>query len=172
MNAVRGSARLHSAAPSAADSVAKMAAMAITLQLRAIAAEQLASAGGDVEAIHRPRVRVKKFRYALEPLRAVGSKPARRMLRRLERLQERVGMYHDAATAAAWLRGWAAEPHGAPPAAMMAAGAIIRSLERRRRRANMDELARDVLHELDCAAAHARRALKPPLTLIPMVRAS
>jgi CHAD domain-containing protein len=135
------------------------------------------------ETLHRLRVRVKKLRYALEPLRTVGSKPTRRMLRRLERVQERVGLYHDAATAAAWLRGWADEAHDAPPAAMMAAGALIHSLERRIRRlrarsfkawrrANMDELARAVLYELNAAAAEARRVAKPPLALVPVVRAS
>ena len=77
---------------------------------------------------------MKKLRYALEPLRAVGGKPVRRMLRRLERVQERVGQYHDAATAAEWLRGWAGDSQDAPPAALMAVGALIHSFERRIRR--------------------------------------
>lgn len=135
------------------------------------------------ETLHRLRVRVKKLRYALEPLGAVGGKPMRRMLRRLERVQERVGLYNDAAIAAAWLRGWAAEAHAAPAATMMAAGALIHSLERRIRRlrarslkawrrANMDELARAVLYELNGAAARARRAVKPPLALVRVARAS
>jgi CHAD domain-containing protein len=135
------------------------------------------------ETLHRLRVRVKKLRYALEPLREVGGKPARRMLRGLERLQDRVGMYNDAAIAAAWLRGWAADTRDAPAAAMMATGALIHSMERRIRRlrarslkawrrANMDELARAVLYELNGAAAQARRAAKPPLALVPVVRAS
>jgi len=170
----------------AADSVTLGAAAArlVRPQLRAMLR---AGAGLDEasppETLHRLRVRVKKLRYALEPLRAVGGKPARRVLRRLERVQERVGMYNDAAIAAAWLRGWAAEAHDAPPAAMMAAGALIHSLERRIRRlrarslkawrrANMDELARAVLYELNGAAAQARRAPKPPLALVPLVRAS
>ena len=134
------------------------------------------------DALHRLRVRVKKLRYALEPLRAVGGKPARRMLRRLERLQERVGMYHDAVSAIAWLRGWAAEAHDAPPDALMAAGALIHSFERRVRRlrvrslkawrhARMDELVRDLLMELNDAAARARRSSKPPpLVLVSAAR--
>ncbi|MGA8567550.1 MAG: hypothetical protein WB580_07130, partial [Candidatus Binataceae bacterium] len=92
-----------------------------------------------------------------------------------------VGMYHDAVTAAAWLRGWAAESRDA--SALMAAGALIHSFERRIRRlrtrslkawrrAEMDELARAVLRELNSAAAQARRAAKPPLALVPLVRAS
>jgi CHAD domain-containing protein len=131
--------------------------------------------------LHRLRVRVKKLRYALELLRMVGGKPGRKVLRRLERVQERVGMYHDAVTAAAWLRGWAAESRDA--SALMAAGALIHSFERRVRRlrrrslkawrrAEMDELARAVLQELNSAAAQARRAAKPPLVLVPVSRAS
>lgn len=170
----------------AADSVT-LGAMAARLVRPQLRATLRAGAGLDEastpETLHRLRVRVKKLRYALEPLRGVGGKPARRMLRRLERVQERVGLYHDAATAAAWLRGWAAETHDAPAAAMMAAGALIHSLERRIRRlrarslkawrrANMEELARAVLCELNSAAAQARRAVKPPLALVPAVRAS
>ncbi|MGH7913287.1 MAG: CHAD domain-containing protein [Candidatus Binataceae bacterium] len=135
------------------------------------------------ETLHRLRVRVKKLRYALEPMRAVGGKPVRRMLLHLERVQERVGMYHDAVAAAAWLRGWAAESHDEPAAAMMATGALIHCFERRIRRlharslkawrrADMDELARAVLRELNSAAAQARLAAKPPLALVPVVRAS
>lgn len=179
--------RLGAIAPEpAADSVTlgAVAARLVRSQLRAMLR---AGAGLDetspAETLHRLRVRVKKLRYALEPLRAVGGKPVRRMLRRLERVQERVGLYHDAATAAAWLHGWAADSHDAPPAALMAAGALIHSFERRIRRlrarslkawrrAEMDDLARVVLHELNFAAAQARRAAKPPLALVPVVQAS
>jgi CHAD domain-containing protein len=170
----------------AADSIAlgAVAARLVRSQLRAMlragaALDEVSSP----ETLHRLRVRVKKLRYALEPLRAVGGKPVRRMLRRLERVQQRVGLYHDAATATAWLHGWAAESHDAPPAALMAAGALIHSFERRLRRlrarslkawrrAEMDDLARVALHELNFAAAQARRAAKPPLALVPPVHAS
>ena len=179
--------RLGTVAPEpAADSVtlAAVAARLVRPQLRAMLR---AGAGLDEasppEILHRLRVRVKKLRYTLEPMRAVGGKPARRMLRRLERVQERVGMYHDAVTAGAWLRGWAAESHSAPAAAMMAAGALIHSFERRIRRlrarslkawrrAEMDKAARAVLYDLNYAAAQARRAAKPPLALVPVIRAS
>jgi triphosphatase len=135
------------------------------------------------ETLHRLRVRVKKLRYALEPLRAVGGKPARRMLRRLERVQERVGMYHDAVSVTAWLHAWATESRDAPATAMMAVGALIHSFERRIRRlrarslkawrrADMDDLARATLDELNQTAAHARRATKPPLALAPLANAS
>jgi CHAD domain-containing protein len=173
-----------SAPPTDSVTLGAVAARLVRPQLRAMLR---AGAGLDEasppDTLHRLRVRVKKLRYALEPLRAVGGKPTRRMLRRLERVQERVGMYNDAAIAAAWLRGWAAEAHDAPAAAMVAAGALIHSLERRIRRlrarslkawrrANMDELARAVLYELNGAAAQARRAAKPPLALVPVVHAS
>jgi CHAD domain-containing protein len=170
----------------AADNAAlgAVAARLVRSQLRAmLRAGAALDEASPAETLHRLRVRVKKLRYALEPLRAVGGKPVRRMLRRLERVQERVGLYHDAATATAWLRGWAAESHDAPPAALMAAGALIHSFERRIRRlrarslkawrrAEMDDLARVVLHELNFAAAQARRAAKPPLALVPVVHAS
>ena len=164
--------RLSATAPEpAADSVTLGAVTArlVRPQLRAMLR---AGAGLDEasppETLHRLRVRVKKLRYALEPLRAVGGKPARRMLRRLERVQERVGMYHDAVAATAWLRGWAAESHDA--SALMATGALIHSLERRIRRlrarslkawrrAEMDELARALLQELN--SPPLRRGARP-----------
>ena len=93
-------------------------------------------------------------------------------------------MYHDAVTAAAWLRGWAEEsPRETPASTLMAAGALIHSFERRIRRlraralktwrrADMDEFARATLDELNQVAAQARRAAKPPLALVPAVDAS
>jgi CHAD domain-containing protein len=179
--------RLGTVAPApVADSVAlgTVAARLVRPPLRAMLR---AGAGLDEssppETLHRLRVRAKKLRYTLEPMRAVGGKPMRRMLRRLERVQERVGMYHDAVTAAAWLRGWVAESHEASPASMMAVGALIHSLERRVsrlrtrslkawRRAEMDETARAVLRQLNGVAAQARLAAKPPLALVPVVRVS
>src|ERR1700687_2991781 len=179
--------RLGAIAPGpAADSVTlgAVAARLVRPQLRAMLR---AGAGLDEasppESLHRLRVRVKKLRYAIEPLRAVGGKPARRMLRRLERVQERVGMYHDAVSAAAWLHGWAAESRDTPAMAMMAAGALIHSFERRIRRlrtrslkawrrTDTDDLARAPLDELNQAAAQARRAAKPPLALVPIAHAS
>jgi CHAD domain-containing protein len=179
--------RLGTVAPEPAADGVTLGAVAARLVRPQLRAMLRAGAGLDEssppESLHRLRVRAKKLRYTLEPMRAVGGKPLRRMLRRLERVQERVGMYHDAVTAAAWLRVWAAESHEASPASMMAAGALIHSLERRIgrlrtrsikawRRAEMDETARAVLRQLNGAAAQARRAAKPPLALVPVVRAS
>lgn len=179
--------RLGAVAPQATADGVTLGAVAARLVRPQLRAMLRAGAGLDEasppETLHRLRVRVKKLRYALEPLRAVGGKPARRMLRRLERVQERVGMYHDAVSAAAWLHGWAAESRDAPAMAMMAAGALIHSFERRIRRlrtrslntwrrADMNDLARATLDELNQAAAQARRAAKPPLVLVPVADAS
>lgn len=179
--------RLGAVAPELAADGVTLGAVAARLVRPQLRAMLRAGAGLDEasppETLHRLRVRVKKLRYALEPLRSVGGKPARRVLRRLERVQERVGMYHDAVSAAAWLHGWATESRDAPAMAMMAVGALIHSFERRIRRlrtrslkawrrADMDDLARATLNELNQAAAHARRAAKPPLALVPIADAS
>jgi hypothetical protein len=66
---------------------------------------------------------------------------------------------------------------------MMAVGALIHSFERRIRRlrtrslkvwrrADMDDLARATLDELNRTAVQARRAVKPPLALVPIANAS
>lgn len=177
--------RLGAIAPVPAADSATLGAVAARLVRPQLRAMLRAGAGLDEasppETLHRLRVRVKKLRYAIELLRMVGGKPARKILRRLERVQERVGMYHDAVTAAAWLRGWAAESRDV--SALMAAGALIHSFERRIRRlrkrslkawrrAEMEELARAVLQELNRASAQARRAARPPLVLVPVAHAS
>jgi CHAD domain-containing protein len=179
--------RLGAVAPQPAADGVTLGAVAVRLVRPQLRAMLRAGAGLDEasppETLHRLRVRVKKLRYTLEPLRAVGGKPARRMLRRLERVQERVGMYHDAVSVTAWLHGWATESHDAPAMAMMAVGALIHSFERRIRRlrtrslkawrrADVDDLARATLDELNQAAAQARRAAKPPLALVPIANAS
>ena len=134
------------------------------------------------EALHRLRVRVKRLRYGLEPLQAVGGKALSKMLERLEDVQERVGAYHDAVTAVAWLRGWA-ESGDVAHGTLMATGALIHSFERRVRRlhrrslkawrrARTAELSRAVLGELDQAAARTHRAAKPPLVLVPLANVS
>ena len=92
-------------------------------------------------------------------------------------------MYHDSVTAIAWLRAWASETRDAPPAMMMAAGALIHSLERRLRRlrarslrawrrARMEEMVNALLMELNGAAAHAQPSLKPPPLVLVPARAS
>jgi CHAD domain-containing protein len=179
--------RLGAVAPEPSANSATLGAVAARMVRPQLRTMLRAGAGLDEaappETLHRLRVRVKKVRYTLEAMRAVGGKPACRMLRRLERVQDSIGMYHDAATAAAWLRAWAAESHDTPAAAMIAVGALIHSFERRTRRlrarslkawrrAQMEQFARAVLDELNDAAAKTARAAKPPLALVPMVRAS
>jgi triphosphatase len=135
------------------------------------------------EALHRLRIRAKKLRYALEPLTGIGRKPARRMLKRLERLQDGVGVYNDSVTAAAWLRGWANDANTLPPATLLATGALIYSFQRRLRRlharslkawrrSDMERVARALLDELSRAAAEARRNSKSQASLLSTARAS
>src|SRR5579884_2837589 len=85
------------------------------------------------EAVHRVRVRAKRLRYALETLRGLGGRRLKRVLRRLERLQELLGEYQDAVTQAAWLRRWS-EDAEVPRLTLLATGALIDRLGRRARR--------------------------------------
>jgi CHAD domain-containing protein len=85
------------------------------------------------EALHSLRVRAKRLRYALEMLRGLGGKRLAKTLARLERFQDFLGGHQDAVTQIAWLRAWA-ETAAAPPATLLAAGALVRDLTRRARR--------------------------------------
>jgi CHAD domain-containing protein len=87
----------------------------------------------DAEALHQLRVRVKRLRYALETLRGLGGRKLTKTLGRLERLQDFLGEHQDAVTQITWLRAWA-ETAAAPPATLMAAGALVQELMRRARR--------------------------------------
>ncbi len=86
-----------------------------------------------VALFHRLRVRVKRLRYALEMLSVGDSKQRKKMLARLENLQELLGDYNDTAVAIANLHTYASSP-GAPAQAVLAAGALIQSLARRQRK--------------------------------------
>ncbi|HYR96288.1 MAG TPA: CHAD domain-containing protein [Candidatus Binatus sp.] len=79
---------------------------------------------------HRLRVRVKRLRYGLEPLRGFGVPTVQRLLRRLERLQDVLGAAQDAATQMAWLHAYARGPD-VPTASLLPVGAIIQALSRR-----------------------------------------
>jgi triphosphatase len=85
------------------------------------------------EAFHRLRIRVKRLRYMLEMLRKIGGKRTKKAVRRLEEMQELLGTHHDAVTAIAWLREFAASS-GAPPETLLATGALIQSLDKRVRK--------------------------------------
>jgi CHAD domain-containing protein len=107
---------------------------------------------------HKLRVRIKRLRYALEMLKPLGGKRHKRTLARLEDLQESLGTYNDVTVASAWLHRYA-ETSGAPPKAVLAAGALIQSLARREaklrrrcikawRRFERSEAMRDTLDEI------------------------
>jgi len=76
---------------------------------------------------HKLRVRVKRLRYALEMLSALGGKRHRKVLSRLEDLQEALGLCNDADVAIGWLRSYA-ETSGAPPRTILAAGALTQAI--------------------------------------------
>jgi CHAD domain-containing protein len=79
---------------------------------------------------HKLRVRLKRLRYELEMIAPLGAKRHKKTLKRLEDLQELLGLYHDVTVAHAWLMSYA-ETSGAPPKTLLAAGALIQSLDRR-----------------------------------------
>jgi CHAD domain-containing protein len=103
--------------------------------LRAIA-RSVARAGAALDegsaprTIHRLRVRVKRLRYALELLSALGGKRSRRLLSRLEVLQDLLGNLNDLSVATAWLINFP-RTAGAEPGAVMAAGAMTQALRSR-----------------------------------------
>jgi len=86
------------------------------------------------ELFHRLRVRVKRLRYGLEMLSAMGGKRSRKALQRLEQMQELLGLHQDAVVTMAWLRGYAGTTVGAPPETLMAAGAMLEALIVRRKK--------------------------------------
>ncbi len=85
------------------------------------------------EVVHRLRVRVKRTRYTLEMLAALGGKRHRKALARLEALQDLLGSFNDTIIAIAWLIAYA-NAEGAPAEAVLAAGAMAESLRRRERK--------------------------------------
>jgi len=113
---------------------ASLASRAATL-LRPIARSAI-RAGADLSAasppraIHRLRVRVKRLRYAIEMQSALTGKRCRKLLRRLEELQDLLGALNDVTVANAWLINFP-KSAGANPNAVMAAGAMTESLRRR-----------------------------------------
>ncbi len=83
--------------------------------------------------LHRLRVRIKRLRYSLEMLAALGGKRVKKTLGRLEQLQGLLGDCNDVAVSIVYLRAYAATS-GAPPDAVLAAGALIQTLAGRRRK--------------------------------------
>src|SRR4029077_18839015 len=52
---------------------------------------------------HKLRGRIKRLRYALELMASLGAKRHKRTVKRLEELQEILGLYHDTTVATEWL---------------------------------------------------------------------
>jgi CHAD domain-containing protein len=132
--------------------------------------------GADAPApvFHKLRVRIKRLRYELEMMAPLGAKRHRKTLARLEQLQELLGLYNDTTIASAWLLSYA-NISGAPPATVLAAGALIQSLRarenrlRRRcmkswRRFERSDAIRDTLEEI---RRGGRLALKPLTSTAP-----
>jgi CHAD domain-containing protein len=85
------------------------------------------------EVVHHLRVRIKRFRYELEMLNAMAGKRHRKALKRLEAMQDLLGSYNDVTVTIAWLIAYP-KIEGAPPDAVLAAGAMAQSLTRRERK--------------------------------------
>ena len=128
---------------------------------------------------HKLRVRIKRLRYELEMIASLGGKRHKKTLARLEALQELLGLYHDVTVASAWLLSYA-ETSAAPPRTMLAAGALIQSLDsresklRRRcmrawRRFERSDAMRDTLAEIRSAG---RLSLMPVSSPAPVAEKS
>ncbi len=82
---------------------------------------------------HKLRVRIKRLRYELEMVAPLGARRHKKALARLEALQELLGLFHDTSVAHAWLLSYA-ETSAAPPRTVLAAGAMIQSLDSREKK--------------------------------------
>lgn len=124
---------------------------------------------------HKLRVRIKRLRYDLEMIASLGAKRHKKTLRRLEELQEQLGLYHDVTVASAWLLSYA-ETSAAPPRTILAAGALIQSLasrEKKLRRQAMRAWRRfersDAMHDtLEEIRRAGKLSLKPVTSLAPI----
>jgi triphosphatase len=108
--------------------------------------------GSTPQTIHRLRVRVKRLRYALELLSALGGKRSRRLLSRLEVLQDLLGNLNDLSVASAWLINFP-RTAGVELGAVMAAGAMAQAL--RSRSAKLARRSVKAWHKLDKSTAIA-----------------
>ena len=135
---------------------------------------------GDAPALvfHKLRVRIKRLRYELEMMAPLGAKRHKRTLARLEALQELLGLYHDVTVASAWLLSYA-DTSAAPPRTVLAAGALIQSLDRREnklrrrcmrawRRFERSDAMRDTLDEIRRAGRLAPMPVSSPAPVTEM----
>jgi CHAD domain-containing protein len=80
--------------------------------------------------IHRLRVRVKRLRYTVDMLSELGGKRCKRLLARLEEIQDLLGNLNDLSVAIGWMIEFPKNP-GITPEAAMAAGAMAQLLRER-----------------------------------------
>jgi CHAD domain-containing protein len=127
------------------------------------------------EVVHRLRVRIKRLRYELEMLSALGGKRNRKALKRLEAMQDLLGTYNDVCVTIAWLVAYP-NLEGAAPEAVLAAGATAQSLAGRKqklsrrciaawRKFERSEIITDVIAEIRRAAHQAVAAESAPVNL-------
>ena len=132
----------------------------------------------DPALIHRLRIRLKRVRYALETFAEIGGKRTRRALARLEDSQDLLGRHQDLIGAIDWLRGFGAAGAApdVPPAALIAAGALLQDLARQReklaarivrrarrltRAATLEAALREIARESRAAAAARGQSVAP-----------
>jgi triphosphatase len=89
------------------------------------------------EDLHALRIRAKRLRYLLEFLQDIISKPGRRLVKRLVRLQDLLGAYHDAVVTADFVRRYVEGPGAELDAAsLLTLGAVannaLRTAEEKR----------------------------------------
>jgi CHAD domain-containing protein len=122
---------------------------------------------------HKLRVRIKRLRYELEMVSQLGAKRHKKTLRRLEALQELLGLYNDVTVASSWLVSYA-EASAAPPRTILAAGALIQSLASREkklrrqamkawRRFERSDAMRDTLEEIRQAGRLSSMPVSSPV---------
>lgn len=92
------------------------------------------------DALHEARKAVKRARYAVEPLRPVYGRSAKRLTKRLKRVQSELGLHQDAVITRCYLLDLTRDgPTPLEPTAALMAGALIeresRAAERYERRA-------------------------------------
>jgi CHAD domain-containing protein len=127
------------------------------------------------EVVHRLRVRIKRLRYELEMLSALGGKRDRKALKRLEAMQDLLGTYNDVCVTIAWLVAYP-NAAGAAPEAMLAAGAMAQSLAGRKQKLSRrclaawrkfarSEIISDVIAEIRRAGRQATAGEPAPVKL-------
>jgi CHAD domain-containing protein len=116
----------------AADESAALVSQRIRRRFRRLRkAVRCLDAGSSMDDYHRVRRRAKRLRYALESGAALCGKPAQDLLRALRRLQDRLGVQHDAYVANRRLSVLAADSSsGLPPATLFLMGRLAENHRR------------------------------------------